>query len=416
MMTYDCPYTVGAEFVLIVHHPPGYSRPTGTPGEYTIRAKVLQTFTFTRSQTMQVEIMTKPNCSNLPSVAFLKLYDRRYLADRLLPDAKDPWNPQLEAEAEKTAQKIQMRLNARLDSGTVPLSRISLDDGNLWEEIEDCGSDDDYEDELDQMDECDVNAAQQWIKEKDHVYYTNRWFKTECKAYRRLESLQGHCIPKFYGAITFDKSWLGTPQGIDTEVRGILLEFIHGVSLEEVDSESPITFTHPHLGQAAVHLFEKIVPLGVLHGDVRLANIMVQDDGRVFLLDFALATLRERASSEEIWNEWVNSDREVDLIKYYLDEHELRDRTPPEPYEDTFEGFRSYNRLIENAREHWRMKYYESIPQKFDVDIREFDNGQNYFYYKLRWRLKHESAVARRRALNSYIPNGSLNTSSPLGL
>ena len=139
---------------------------------------------------------------------------------------------------------------------------------------------------------------------------------------------------------------------------------------------------------------------------------MVQGDGRIFLLDFALATFREKAPSEEVWNEWVDSDQEVELIKIYLDEQELRDRTPPEPYEDTFEGFRSYNRLIEAAREHWRMKYYESIPPKIDVIIKEDEHGQKHFYYKLRWRLKHEAAAARRYALNSYIPNEVLTRRS----
>jgi serine/threonine protein kinase len=56
-------------------------------------------------------------------------------------------------------------------------------------------------------------------------------------------------------------------------------------------SNSPLTLASPHLSESTVKLFKKIVALGVLHGDVRLANVMVTQNGQLFLIDFGLAVV-----------------------------------------------------------------------------------------------------------------------------
>lgn len=43
---------------------------------------------------------------SLPSVAFLKLYDCRYLDESMEEDAKEPWKPEKEVDAEKYAQTL----------------------------------------------------------------------------------------------------------------------------------------------------------------------------------------------------------------------------------------------------------------------------------------------------------------------
>lgn len=98
----QCPYTVGAEFVLLLNCP-SYGPQSCTT--YRIRTKILQMYTFTRSQTMKVEIITKPGDSDLPSIAFLKLYDRRFLEERMEDHSKYRWDQQRDAEVQRIDQK-----------------------------------------------------------------------------------------------------------------------------------------------------------------------------------------------------------------------------------------------------------------------------------------------------------------------
>ena len=150
---------------------------------------------------------------------FSNFYDRRYLDERE-SDRRNPWTHEKEEQVKKVTQKLRPR------------------------------------------------------------YQTTLWFKTEFRAYRQLEPLQGTCVPRFYGVTLFDDR-APLAAGVDTDVLGILLEFIEGVTLEELDPESGLAINNPHIGQAAVNCFEKIIPFGVLHGDARLVNIVIKPDGRV---------------------------------------------------------------------------------------------------------------------------------------
>jgi hypothetical protein len=73
-----------------------------------IRVKVLRTFPFTKSQTIEVAILNKSHGYKkyLPSIAFLKLYDRRFLDDRSA-FGDDPWDYGKEAKAKEIHQIFQ---------------------------------------------------------------------------------------------------------------------------------------------------------------------------------------------------------------------------------------------------------------------------------------------------------------------
>ena len=108
---------------------------------------------------------------------------------------------------------------------------------------------------------------------------------------------------------------------------GILLQFIDGAKLDEINPSSSIIISHPHIAQSAVSCAEKIASLGVLHGDIGVANFMVRhEDIQVFILDFAAALIRENESEDE-WADCINSEREDIELKLLLDERQLRDRT-----------------------------------------------------------------------------------------
>lgn len=133
----------------------------------------------------------------------------------------------------------------------------------------------------------------QWKTENWYRSDAKRLFWKETEAYTQLRSLQGHCIPTFYGETEFDET-SSQADGIDTHVRGILLEFIEGFSLEEIEVDSPVAVTNPQIRQRIFDCFTKVTELGILHNDVRPANVMIRKDGRIFLIDFVQAIFRAR--------------------------------------------------------------------------------------------------------------------------
>ena len=191
------------------------------------------------------------------------------------------------------------------------------------------------------------------------------------------------------------------PWGIHSDVRGILLEFIDGLSLEELKYNSPLALANPHLGESTVKLFEKIVALGVLHGDVRLANVMVTRNGQLFLIDFGLAVVHQD-ESEDVWNERVISEAEVSSIKLLLHQQQLRDRTPPEPYPNFRASYETFNRVIEYEREDWRRKYYDRVFDCGRSEVRVDEKGKKYLHQPPQWRLKRDAVEARQKYLDQY--------------
>jgi serine/threonine protein kinase len=376
MLSPYCPYTAGAEFVLLLN--PSPSRPTSVPTSI-LRVKVLHVFPFTRSQTLKVAILAKSSAieDEIPPIAVLKLYDHRYLEDRA-PGRRRLWNQEKEDAAQNIALKIEACVN-------------NLDYQGL--------SEDEIVQDLVSKDPTLTAGLQQWQIETMYQRRTSTWWEDECLSYHRLRTLQGVCIPKFYGSTEFDES-VPMPRGIHPKVRGILLEFIDGTTLEEVDNQSPLALNHQNIGDAVVNCLERIARLGVMHGDVRLANVIIRRDGRVFLLDFAYAAIRPDGIRDEEWDKRVEERDEVPFMKLLLDEKKLRDRTPPSPYPDGRGDYSRFNCLIDRARESWRDKYYEPATLDSGYYIQEDDEGNTVTFFFPQWRLKEEEVKARQERIN----------------
>ena len=132
-----------------------------------------------------------------------------------------------------------------------------------------------------------------------------------------------------------------------------------------------------------------------------MANIMLRnDDGRVVVIDFALATFRKKNESDRDWPEHVDSEREVGYIKDCLDDKGLRDRTPIEPYSLGNEGFMYYNSIIDASKESWKRKYFEQVSDVPEFSIRTDEEGNDILYCPLNWGIKEDAAKARRDYLN----------------
>ena len=257
---------------------------------------------------------------------------------------------------------------------------------------------DDYKKELELC--PDIDARNQWITEMEYRYQTTSWFKTECRAYRQLHQLQGLYIPNFYGTTLFDQT-SELPLGIDTDVPGILLEFIDGMTLEDIEIQSTLSTEYPHIAEAALECFNKITLFGVIHNDIRLANIMVNNIGRICLIDFAFALFRATGVSDEDWDKCVDEQGEVSEVKFLLDKKGLRDRTPPMPYLNKFGSYLSYNISTANARESWRLKYYEPANFVHSSVLDGFDErGNPLDIYLPEWVPKYKAMAERKIYLN----------------
>ena len=220
--------------------------------------------------------------------------------------------------------------------------------------------DDDLDEvELEATKNLDEKAVKQYKMEKLYRDEMMSWFKTESRAYLQLQKLQGRCIPEFYGTTTFDFD-SDMPAGILIEVPGILIQFIDGMTLDKLEAGSPTAISYPHIGQSVVNCLRRLALHGVLHGDIRLQNFIIRDDGRVFIFDFGLSMFREEDVSDENWKEEVTSMQEELIIKILLDERRLRDKTPREPFATYGNGYHTFNRQVENSRTSWIHKYYES--------------------------------------------------------
>ena len=351
----------------------------------------------------------------LPPVAFLKLFDRRFLDDRsALGD--DPWDYEKEAKANKIHNKIQPQLpDLRFKSGSFASTDKTNDGEIIASEMIDF-DEDDYKKEIDSC--LDTEAVKQWIIEMKYRYLTTSWFKIECRAYRQLRALQGSCVPTFYGTTLFDET-SELPLDIDTDVLGILLEFVDGINLEDIDIQSSLSTQHPHIAEAAHECFNKIIRFGVIHNDVRLANIMVNNVGRIYLIDFAFALFRGECISDEDFDECAAEQKEAFETKFLLHEKGLRDWTPRTPYSDKFGDYSTYNGFIRNAKEAWRLKYYEPATFKNGSMLEGLDKDGNLSVIFLpKWLPKYKAIAERKIHLNrmrrpaNFAARASLRSSS----
>jgi tRNA A-37 threonylcarbamoyl transferase component Bud32 len=394
MTGYECPYVTGAEFVLIL---------TDIQNESIcrVRVKVLRTYPFTKSQAMEVGILhASPGYRGcLPPVAFLKLFDRRFLDDRsALGD--NPWDYEKEAKANKIHSKIQPQF-VEPDIHVKSVGLLSTGKNNKKKIVVSEVIDFDEDDYKKEIDLCpDIDAVNQWIIEMEYRHHTISWFNSECRAYRQLRTLQAFSVPTFYGTTLFDET-SELPLNIDTDVRGILLEFIDGINLEEIDIQSSLSTQYPYIAEAAHECFNKIVRFGVIHNDVRLANIMVNNVGRIYLIDFAFALFRGEDVSDEDWDKCAAEQGEALEAKFLLHEKGLRDKTPPEPHSNDFGDYTVYNSLIRNAPEAWRLKYYKSAPFGERLVLEGLDqNGIVSIISLPGWLPKYKAMAERKIYLN----------------
>lgn len=248
----------------------------------------------------------------------LKLYDRRYLEERVPTNGRTwgVWNLENERKATEMVGRKSRADDAadKIDASEAQHPSINCTINTEFEE-------DDFESkasetELEYQLARDESPVDYWLVDERFRHRTRDWFHNETEAYSQLQRLQNQCIPRFFGTVIFDENHLDRmPPGIQLEVQGILIEFIDGISVDEISPNSPLTTAHPSFGSEAVDAFRQINLAGVIHGDLRLANLRLRSgDGRIFVIDFAHARFRKSEESDERWARRIRYEREPSAI------------------------------------------------------------------------------------------------------
>ncbi len=114
---------------------------------------------------------------------------------------------------------------------------------------------------------------------RDNIFFSR--FQRECLF---LKKLQNPHIVRFYG-LEQDKGFVFT-----------LMEYIEGSSLKSLihNQENGLALSRVlEVARSACNALQYAHQLGIVHGDVKPGNILVNKQGRAFVTDFGLATMSE---------------------------------------------------------------------------------------------------------------------------
>ncbi|ROT36125.1 hypothetical protein SODALDRAFT_328498 [Sodiomyces alkalinus F11] len=252
----------------------------------TIRARIRKLqYPRTLSRCMIVDLLGEDYPDH---PVFLKLYDSRFSEQLRSDNGIDPWTRDAEKEyidAVETGAARQFIHNLR----TIP----------------------DFEEGIETWDDGQLET-----------YLTNevhKLFDAETTAYDALRDIQGKLVPRLIARVHLALSLPNVVCMSRTDaaellhIKGILLQYVDGFPLSEVQDHAPQSEWQGIVDQA-VAIVQAVGDHGILNTDVRPDSFMVQRDRsgcyRVFMIDFGMTRLRG-------WNE---SDRDWGKAKLYRDE------------------------------------------------------------------------------------------------
>src|SRR5579859_3098166 len=168
---------------------------------------------------MKVSLINDLGPNYIPHTAILKLYDPRFLEERLLEGAADRWTLESQLETDAIADELcQMHKTAEFSTPT------GVESGSDSEYTDD---EDKYEQQLEKLQKSNATSVNRWRTENQYRRRVKWTFENECEAYEQLYSLQGNCIPAFFGTTEFDESWKMS-LNLRYDINGILIQYIDG--------------------------------------------------------------------------------------------------------------------------------------------------------------------------------------------
>ncbi|EJD50586.1 hypothetical protein AURDEDRAFT_160486 [Auricularia subglabra TFB-10046 SS5] len=263
---------------------------TTTSATISVQAVVTHAYRpFTMSPVVHVHL-SQAQDATLPSEAILKFYDRRTLIN-IRENVRQPalWSPERESEYTQWLQDLA-------DGRAQPIDFAEAVDESDWS--------------LSDLSPGCLEGFMQWTAAGMH--------SREVHAYNVLAALQGDCVPRFYGTLTYRDSL--TPA---YAVPGILIEYIPGPTLRELIATWTVQTPRAELVracEAAVDTIERVTQNDTLvNRDVRIDNVVFRgfDDAGArapfVVIDFA-ACLPYDSRPLVDWLEWKKDIDEVGAI------------------------------------------------------------------------------------------------------
>ncbi|KAE8358597.1 hypothetical protein BDV27DRAFT_150296 [Aspergillus caelatus] len=122
-------------------------------------------------------------------------------------------------------------------------------------------------------------------------------YETEVELYQTLKDIQGKDIPQLFACLTVSSSSSSQEFSVNKyiDVPGVLLQYIDGFLLTDMAAHAPREVWQS-VCDDAIQIVNLIGDRGILNGDVKTRNFIVQENpGRkfkVFMIDFALCNFR----------------------------------------------------------------------------------------------------------------------------
>ncbi|KAJ5245117.1 hypothetical protein N7489_005213 [Penicillium chrysogenum] len=274
---FEYPYTVGN--VIKIH----FKTPDGL--ESTADANIIKVFEpFTLSSVMLIRMA----CSSLEGDMILKLFDRRF-ATQLREDEKiRPWTPDTETEY------CQFILDGGASEFITQLNDGETPEGSTWSAA---------------MDETYLH---------DHMLDL---YKTEVQVYNTLKEIQGTDIPKLLASAVIPIPCLGQTSSEYTDIPGILLQYIEGFPLTDIEEYTPRE-SWQAICEDAIRVINRIGDLGILNEDVKTRSFIVRKDAgngfKVTMIDFALCKFRQDYKDVYDWDKWKSIQDEEGAVGYVM--------------------------------------------------------------------------------------------------
>ncbi|KAJ5554959.1 hypothetical protein N7461_003429 [Penicillium sp. DV-2018c] len=305
----ECPYAAGNVIKFHVKTPSRL--------EATAVAEIIKVF---EPFTLPSVVLVRMACSSLglEGNMVLKLFDRRF-ATQLRRDEKiRPWTPDIETEyyqfiLDGGAAEFVTQLKEEEDSD----DEASDDEDGDYEHSEDEDNDDEASDDEDSGDE-------EWSAAMDETYLHNHMldlYKTEVQVYSNLKEIQGTDIPKLLASTLMSIPFPGQTNGDYTDVAGILLQYIEGFPLTDVEQYAPRE-SWQAICEDAIRIIHRISDLGILNDDVKTRNFIVREDMenafKVTMIDFALCKFRQDYQDDYDWDKWKSIQDEEGAVGYVM--------------------------------------------------------------------------------------------------
>jgi hypothetical protein len=137
--------------------------------------------------------------------------------------------------------------------------------------------------------------------------------KTEFRAYSRLKSLQGKCIPRCYGLFTLRV--VDRPDSLDRHLNVLLLQHVGTPPPDTQFLDQP---TKRRMVQSMRSAFKQIHDRNMLHGDPALRNVVFNASKKAFVIDFEKARFLEdlQTADHRTYIRWENRSFDNQL-EYY---------------------------------------------------------------------------------------------------